>query len=114
MSLWRILIVMYSRFCPRTVRDSFFTTVPAPWCGYTTLSPTLYKPTLPFVAYIARTPTESSPSARVSQYTESCAKRPLFPGIFALLRKSPAQSDLVSHEPCVRAEGTDRRGCAPA
>ena len=22
---------------------SFFTTVPAPWCGYTTLSPTLYK-----------------------------------------------------------------------
>src|SRR3954468_99774 len=47
MSLCRILIVRYSRFCPRTSRDSFLTTVPAPWCGYTTLSPTLYKPVLP-------------------------------------------------------------------
>src|SRR5438874_660799 len=44
MSLCRILIVRYSRFSPRTSRFSFFTTVPAPWCGYTTLSPTLYKP----------------------------------------------------------------------
>src|SRR5207244_2946952 len=43
-SLCRILIVRYSRFSPRISRFSFFTTVPAPWCGYTTLSPTLYKP----------------------------------------------------------------------
>src|SRR6059058_2064014 len=43
MSLWRILIVRYSRFSPSTSRFSRFTTVPAPWCGYTTLSPTLYK-----------------------------------------------------------------------
>src|SRR4051812_2920910 len=42
-SLWRILIVRYSRFSPSTSRRSFFTTVPAPWWGYTTLSPTLYK-----------------------------------------------------------------------
>ena len=48
MSLCRILIVRYSRFAPRTSRDSFLTIVPAPWCGYTTLSPTLYKPFLPF------------------------------------------------------------------
>src|SRR5262249_40845028 len=44
MSLWRILIVRYSRFSPSTSRFSLFTTVPAPWCGYTTLSPTLNKP----------------------------------------------------------------------
>src|SRR5919108_1398628 len=41
-------MVRYSRFSPSTSRVSFFTTVPAPWCGYTTLSPTLYKPDLPF------------------------------------------------------------------
>src|SRR5918999_151756 len=40
-------MVRYSRFSPSTSRDSFFTTVPAPWCGYTTLSPTLYNPTSP-------------------------------------------------------------------
>ena len=43
MSLCRILIVRYSRVSPRTSRCSRFTMVPAPWCGYTTLSPTLYK-----------------------------------------------------------------------
>src|SRR6476661_6078232 len=47
MSLCRILIVRYSRFSPRTRRFSFFTIVPAPWCGYTTLSPTLNKPSSP-------------------------------------------------------------------
>src|SRR5262250_1588058 len=55
MSLWRILIVRYSRFSPRTSRFSFFTTVPAPWCGYTTLSPTLYKPA-PFRPYVTAKP----------------------------------------------------------
>src|ERR1700751_1978397 len=48
MSLCRILIVRYSRFVPSTSRDSFLTIVPAPWCGYTTLSPTLYNADLPF------------------------------------------------------------------
>src|SRR4029077_3303085 len=43
MSLCRILMVRYSRFSPRTSFFSRFTTVPAPWWGYTTLSPTLYK-----------------------------------------------------------------------
>ena len=43
MSLCRILIVRYSRVSPRISRRSRFTMVPAPWCGYTTLSPTLYK-----------------------------------------------------------------------
>src|SRR6185437_14544137 len=44
MSLWSILIVRYSRVSPSTSFFSRLTTVPAPWCGYTTLSPTLYKP----------------------------------------------------------------------
>src|SRR5437763_12036755 len=43
MSLCSIRIVRYSRFSPSTSRFSRFTTVPAPWWGYTTLSPTLYK-----------------------------------------------------------------------
>src|SRR4030095_16738999 len=47
MSLCRILIVRYSRFSPKTTRFSFLTIVPAPWCGYTTLSPTLNKPSSP-------------------------------------------------------------------
>src|SRR2546423_15406038 len=89
MSLWRILIVMYSRFCPRTVRDSFFTTVPAPWCGYTTLSPTLYKPTLPFRRLHRQHAHERDPVGDASQYTESRSKRPLFPGIFGSWPKKP-------------------------
>src|SRR5919204_4600310 len=58
MSLCRILIVRYSRFSPNTSRFSFFTTVPAPWCGYTTLSPTLYKPA-PFRPYVTAKPAGS-------------------------------------------------------
>src|ERR1700748_609643 len=38
-----IFFVGCSRFLPRPSYFSRFTTVPAPWCGYTTLSPTLYK-----------------------------------------------------------------------
>src|SRR3989442_9786631 len=45
MSLCRILIVRYSRFSPTTSRFYFFTTVPAPWSGYTTYSHTFYHPT---------------------------------------------------------------------
>ena len=36
MSLWRILMVRYSRLTPSTSFISFFCTIPAPWCGYTT------------------------------------------------------------------------------
>src|ERR1700727_350221 len=39
MSLWRILIVRYSRLSPITSFSSLRRTLPAPWCGYTTLSP---------------------------------------------------------------------------
>src|SRR5215207_2609411 len=39
MSLWRILIVRYWRFSPKISLSSFLRTWPAPWCGYTTLSP---------------------------------------------------------------------------
>src|SRR2546421_8903056 len=39
MSLCRILIVRYSRFSPKTSFCSLRITLPAPWCGYTTLSP---------------------------------------------------------------------------
>src|SRR5579875_3165078 len=39
MSLCRILIVRYSRLSPSTSFCSLRMTLPAPWCGYTTLSP---------------------------------------------------------------------------
>src|SRR4051795_3847713 len=39
MSLCRILIVRYSRSSPNILRRSFLRTLPAPWWGYTTLSP---------------------------------------------------------------------------
>src|SRR3954471_10634160 len=55
MSLCRILMVRYSRSCPRTMRDSLLTTVPAPWCGYTTLSPTSNKLALPLSAHFTKT-----------------------------------------------------------
>src|SRR5687768_2003685 len=42
MSLWRILIVRYSRLSPSTSFISFFWTTPAPWWGYTTWSPISY------------------------------------------------------------------------
>src|SRR4026207_2562825 len=43
-SLCRILIVRYSRCSPRTSLTSLETIVPAPWWGYTTLSPTSNTP----------------------------------------------------------------------
>ena len=71
MSLWRILIVRYSRFSPSTSRCSFFTTVPAPWCGYTTLSPTLNNP-LPFrSSVVAKTPAgETAAGGRLQSIAE--------------------------------------------
>src|ERR1039458_700161 len=47
MSLCRILIVRYSRRSPKTSLISLACTCPAPWCGYTTLSPSsnsMYSP----------------------------------------------------------------------
>src|SRR5581483_8656653 len=63
MSLCRILIVKYSRSCPRTTRLSLLTTVPAPWCGYTTLSPTSNKPSLPVRDASRKAPAVSRPPA---------------------------------------------------
>src|SRR5438445_13507897 len=54
MSLCRILIVRYSRFSPSTSRVSLLTTVPAPWWGYTTLSPTLYNADPPLLYLLFR------------------------------------------------------------
>src|SRR5207247_5242109 len=80
--LWRILIVRYSRFWPSTSRCSFFTTVPAPWCGYTTLSPTLYKPPPQDRRVLSRRRRRVARAAGKSrQYSEHHAKRPAFPGI---------------------------------
>src|SRR5581483_819581 len=98
MSLCRILIVRYSRFCPRTSRDSFFTTVPAPWCGYTTLSPTLYKPDLPFSSNSRQNADGLILRRRPRQYSENGLKRRLFPGIFGLWTEKPLLRPKI--EPC--------------
>src|SRR3954447_22011707 len=74
MSLCRILIVRYSRFSPSTRRFSFFTTVPAPWCGYTTLSPTLNKPSSPTSRVY--TPTNAGGCVPPAQVLTSVAKGP--------------------------------------
>src|SRR5215218_9293584 len=91
MSLCRIWIWRYSRSSPSTFRFSFLTTVPAPWCGYTTLSPTLYKPNLPVPSVFTKPPAGGEPPANVFQNTKSSWKTPLF---HAFLTKSPAQSRL--------------------
>jgi hypothetical protein len=86
MSLWRILIVRYSRFSPSTSRVSFLTTVPAPWCGYTTLSPTLYNAVPPRskLAYPQRSRRVTLPPAS----PQSLAK---IAGNSHFFGKSPAQ-----------------------
>src|SRR5258707_756724 len=100
MSLCRILIVRYSRFCPRTSRDSFLMTVPAPWCGYTTLSPTLYKPTLPFVSTLSR---QKEPALERHRPEGSIlAKTPWRSHFFDLLGLQTA-----------KAAGPGRRDCPP-
>src|SRR5919202_5632880 len=92
MSLWRILIVRYSRFCPSTSRCSFFTTVPAPGCWYTTLSPTLYKPPPQDRRVLSRRRRRVARAAGKSgQYSEFRRKRPPFPGIS---REIPGNADL--------------------
>src|SRR3954454_7244679 len=99
MSLCRIWIVRYSRFCPRTSRSSFFTIVPAPWCGYTTLSPTLYK-RIPFLATeIAMKNGRQWVAAgtEASLYHKIAGKRPICGArarVAAPSPKSPAQSGL--------------------
>src|SRR5205814_1474733 len=83
---------------PSTSRDSFLTIVPAPWCGYTTLSPTLYKPTLPF--FLAFPPKEP---ARVSAG----------PGLTTLAKTRWKHEDFRPFRR-VKAANSGRRGCAPA
>src|SRR4029079_13574724 len=88
MSLCRILIVRYSRFSPRTSRRSRFTTVPAPWWGYTTLSPTLYKLTPSPVV-------DSTPSHQNAGHMRMTGEEPpeyqiwlksaIFAGVFAVV-----------------------------
>ena len=68
----------YSRSSPSTFRFSFLTTVPAPWCGYTTLSPTLYKPDLPIPSVFTKPPAGGRPPANDLQNSKSCWKTPLF------------------------------------
>src|SRR5919202_6730512 len=88
-----ILIVRYSRFWPSTSRCSFFTTVPAPWCGYTTLSPTLYKSRLPRIAGFFHEGAGGSQGAagKSGQYNEFRRKRPAFQ---VFLRETPGNADL--------------------
>src|SRR6266700_8290399 len=80
MSLCRILIVRYSRFSPRTSRVSFLTTVPAPWWGYTTLSPTLYNadPPLSSFAYPQRRRRVLLPPANHQSIAKIAGKRHFF------------------------------------
>src|SRR5437868_13372982 len=78
MSLCRILIVRYSRFAPRTSRDSFFTIVPAPWCGYTTLSPTLYKRSSPSVDAFRQKSRRDGRRPRVDKSSKNRLEKRLF------------------------------------
>src|SRR5712691_12055909 len=78
MSLCRILIVRYSRFAPRTSRDSFLTIVPAPWCGYTTLSPTLYKRSSPSVDAFRQKSRRDGRRPRIDNSSKNRLEMPLF------------------------------------
>src|SRR5436190_1798798 len=90
MSLCRILMVRYSRFSPSTVRVSRLTTVPAPWWGYTTLSPTLYNADPPLRrSFSTTTPATTMLRRRLGQYSENRWKTPTFR---PRSRKSPACS----------------------
>src|SRR5438067_3280580 len=112
MSLWRILIVMYSRFCPSTVRDSFFTTVPAPWCGYTTLSPTLYKPSLPFSSLTSpERRRDCTPPATALRIAKNPLQKPSISRDFRLSTRKPCSERTPV---ALKAEGIGRGDCAPA
>src|SRR5919204_1682251 len=114
MSLCRILIVRYSRFCPRTLRDSFLTTVPAPWCGYTTLSPTLYKPSLPFVAL---SPERRRPHVRRRRsrvYRTRALKGHVFQGFSALREKPLLRAATTAAEASLAMPTEGRTGFAGA
>ena len=112
MSLCRILIVRYSRFSPRTSRFSRFTTVPAPWCGYTTLSPTLYKLTpLSVCSRESAGGPEGSP-AKDSRVAETLQKRH-FCRVFekSLLRRASRRAPAAS---AAERLGLERRALVPA
>ena len=83
----------YSRFSPSTSRCSRFTTVPAPWWGYTTLSPTLYKLTPSPVSSQKRRRPQGLP-AKTAEYTRNSRKSAIFAGVFGadVFEKIPAQT----------------------
>src|SRR3954454_20157604 len=93
MSLCRILMVRYSRSCPRTMRDSLLTTVPAPWCGYTTLSPTSNKLALPLSAHFTKTAGAERLPARERH---SSGDSPCLEGESGM---SPGANDAIGQEP---------------
>src|SRR6478736_2849806 len=99
MSLCRILIVRYSRFSPSTSRRSRFTTVPAPWWGYTTLSPTLYKLTPSPVAHktvsLTKAPATWMRPARRHQSIRIGLKARVLQGFWSLLMKKPCSDGLL-------------------
>src|SRR6266849_6779511 len=73
---------MYSRFSPSTSRTSFLTTVPAPWCGYTTLSPTLYNRS-PFPNYVRSRQAaggQGKPPAGLYKFSKNGLNKPTFQG----------------------------------
>src|SRR5260370_34935065 len=73
---------MYSRFSPSTSRISFLTTVPAPWCGYTTLSPTLYNRS-PFPNYVRSRQAaggQGKPPAGLYKVSKNGLNKPTFQG----------------------------------
>src|SRR5712692_543775 len=73
---------MYSRFSPSTSRTSFLTTVPAPWCGYTTLSPTLYNRS-PFPTTVRSRQAaggQGEPPAGLYKFSKNGLNKPTFQG----------------------------------
>src|SRR3954447_16815005 len=100
MSLCRIWIVRYSRCSPRTSRDSRLTTTPAPWCGYTTLSPTSNKPTSRVDCVLPPDDRRrTSPPVNRPIIAENGSKRGPFPALFRSRQKSPGNELLQLQVP---------------
>ena len=75
-------------------RFSRFTTVPAPWCGYTTLSPTLYKLRSLFPSVVAKVPAALEGSTgEERQGSRICRKTATFAG---LLTENPCSEPRFS------------------
>src|SRR5215475_11799571 len=93
-------MVRYSRFWPSTSRDSFLTIVPAPWCGYTTLSQTLYKPELPSCRRLsAKRAGAVGRRPRSHHFIKNHLETHPFPGLPAALKLQIAVDEVVLLEP---------------